>query len=37
VEAGEDAKVTFTAPTAGTYQFLCKYHPAQMKGTVTVT
>jgi plastocyanin len=37
VEAGEDAKVTFTAPAAGTYQFLCKYHPAQMKGTVTVT
>ena len=37
VEGGEDAKVTFTAPAAGTYQFLCKYHPAQMKGTVTVT
>jgi plastocyanin len=37
VEASEDAKVTFTAPAAGTYQFLCKYHPTQMKGTVTVT
>jgi plastocyanin len=37
VEAGEDATVTFTAPAAGSYEFLCKYHPAQMKGTVTVT
>ena len=37
VEGGEDATVTFTAPTAGSYEFFCKYHPAQMKGTVTVT
>jgi plastocyanin len=36
VAAGEDAKVTFTAPAAGSYEFLCKYHPTQMKGTVTV-
>jgi plastocyanin len=36
VQAGEDAKVTFTAPAAGAYQFVCKYHPSQMKGTVTV-
>jgi plastocyanin len=37
VEAGEDATATFTAPAAGDYEFHCKYHPAQMKGTVTVT
>jgi len=36
-EAGEDATATFTAPAAGSYQFFCKYHPSQMKGTVTVT
>ena len=37
VEGGEDAKVTFTAPAAGTYPFFCKYHPTAMKGTITVT
>ena len=37
IEGGEDAKVTFTAPAAGSYQFICKYHPAAMTGTVTVT
>jgi cytochrome c oxidase subunit II len=37
VEGGEDIKVTFTAPAAGSYEFHCKYHPAAMKGTVTVT
>ena len=37
VEAGEDATATFTAPAAGTYQVLCKYHPTAMKGTITVT
>jgi plastocyanin len=37
IEANEDAKVTFTAPAAGSYPFLCKYHPAVMKGTITVT
>jgi plastocyanin len=36
VAADEDAKVTFTAPAAGSYEFLCKYHPTQMKGTVMV-
>ena len=35
--ANEDATVTFTAPAAGTYDFLCKIHPSAMKGTVTVT
>ena len=37
VEGGEDAKVTFTAPAAGSYPFFCKYHPSAMKGTITVT
>jgi plastocyanin len=37
IEAGEDAAATFTAPAAGSYQFFCKYHPSQMKGSVTVT
>jgi plastocyanin len=37
IEGGEDATVTFTAPAAGSYQFICKYHPAVMKGTITVT
>jgi plastocyanin len=37
IEGGEDATVTFTAPAAGSYQFMCKYHPAAMKGTITVT
>ena len=35
--ANEDATVTFTAPAAGTYDFLCKFHPSAMKGTITVT
>jgi plastocyanin len=37
IEGGEDATVTFTAPAAGSYPFICKYHPAAMKGTITVT
>jgi plastocyanin len=37
VEANEDAKVGFTAPAAGSYEFHCKYHPTVMKGTITVT
>jgi plastocyanin len=36
IPANEDATVTFTAPAAGTYDFLCKFHPSAMKGTVTV-
>jgi plastocyanin len=34
-EAGESATVKVDLP-AGTYQFHCKYHPTQMKGTITV-
>ena len=37
VEGNEDATVTFKAPAAGSYEFHCRYHPATMKGTVTVT
>ena len=37
IEGNEDAKVTFTAPAAGSYPFFCKYHPSAMKGTITVT
>jgi plastocyanin len=36
VEGGETGEVTFTTPAAGSYEFHCKYHPNQMKGTVTV-
>jgi plastocyanin len=36
VEGGESVEVSFTAPAAGSYKFHCKYHPTQMKGTVTV-
>ena len=35
VDGGEDATVTFTAPSAGEYPFRCKFH-ASMTGTVTV-
>jgi plastocyanin len=35
-DGGQSVEVGFTAPTAGSYEFFCKYHPAQMKGTVTV-
>jgi plastocyanin len=37
VEGGESAEVSFTTPAAGSYEFHCKYHPSQMKGTVTVS
>lgn len=37
IPANEDATVTFTAPAAGSYEFLCAIHPAAMKGTITVT
>jgi plastocyanin len=35
-DGGQSVEVSFTAPAAGSYEFLCKYHPTQMKGTVTV-
>jgi plastocyanin len=34
--AGQQAKLTFTAPQSGSLAFHCKYHPTQMKGTFTV-
>jgi hypothetical protein len=34
--AGQQAKLTFTAPQSGSLTFHCKYHPTQMKGTFTV-
>ena len=34
-EAGSSATIKVDLP-AGTYQFHCKYHPTQMKGTLTV-
>jgi plastocyanin len=37
VDGGQSAEVSFTTPAAGTYDFICEYHPAQMKGTVTVS
>jgi plastocyanin len=37
VGGGEDTTVSFTAPAAGSYEFLCKFHPSVMRGTVTVT
>jgi plastocyanin len=35
VGGGATATLTFTLP-AGTYQYRCDYHPADMKGTLTV-
>jgi plastocyanin len=35
VEGGEKINASVT-PDAGSYQFHCKYHPDQMRGTITV-
>jgi len=35
VPIGKTATITFDQP--GTYHYQCTFHPAQMKGTVTVT
>lgn len=37
VEANESVTVSFTTPGPGTYKFFCKYHPARMTATVTVS
>lgn len=36
VESGASNKAEVT-PEAGTYDYRCEYHPAQMTGTLTVT
>jgi len=36
-EGGKTETVTFTAPAASTIKFICKYHPTQMTGTLTIT
>ncbi len=35
-EGGESATITFTAPESGTVEFICKYHPDQMTGEISV-
>jgi len=35
-EGGGSKTLTFSAPQSGTVSFHCKYHPTQMKGTITV-
>ena len=36
VDKGGTATANFTAPQSGTLSFHCKYHPTQMKGTITI-
>lgn len=33
---GETADATFTAPDSGSYEFICEYHPDDMRGTLSV-
>ena len=35
-EGGESSEVSFTAPDEGTVGFICKYHPDQMTGEISV-
>jgi plastocyanin len=35
-EGGESATTTFTAPDSGTVEFVCRYHPDQMTGEISV-
>ncbi|HET7481840.1 MAG TPA: cupredoxin domain-containing protein [Actinomycetota bacterium] len=36
-DSSNSSTVTFTAPAApGSFDFFCKYHPDQMKGTISV-
>jgi plastocyanin len=35
-EGGESATTSFTAPESGTVEFICKYHPDQMTGELSV-
>jgi plastocyanin len=36
VEAGKSDVLTFTVSKPGTYHFQCDFHPADMKGTITL-
>jgi len=36
-EDGEKKEFSFTPTKAGTFTFICTFHPAQMKGTLTVS
>jgi plastocyanin len=36
VDAGKSDTVTFTVSKSGTYHFQCDFHPAEMKGTITL-
>jgi plastocyanin len=36
LEKGKSAEIPVT-PKAGSFEFHCKYHPAKMKGTITVS
>ncbi len=33
---GETAEATFTMPKSGSFEFFCKYHPDDMRGTLDV-
>jgi plastocyanin len=35
-EGGEEAETTVTAPDSGSFDFFCRYHADQMKGTISV-
>lgn len=36
IDAGKTDTLTFTVSKPGTYHFQCDFHPADMKGTITL-